>query len=161
MSGFLPRNGSGFHKSRNPNTQQSKRTLRAGFSLLEVLVALVVFAIGVTGLLVALGANLRDINYTKDHAQAVRIASREMNNLRRLTYVPDGAMEAGDGRFSWKIEVIEIDTADLPGGDSGRESESDSMLPYEMEVVVAWSADVGGEPLHKVKLSGIELFESD
>jgi prepilin-type N-terminal cleavage/methylation domain-containing protein len=132
---------------------------RAGFSLLEVLVALVVFAIGVTGLLVALGANLRDINYTKDHAQAVRIATREMNNLRRLTYVPDASVEAGEGRFSTDIDVIDIDTADLPGGDSGKESESDAMLPYEIQITVSWSDDVGGEPVHKVKLSGIELFE--
>lgn len=134
---------------------------RMGFSLLEVLVALVVFAIGVTGLLAALGANLRDINYTKDHAQAVRIATREMNNLRRLTYAPDATEEAWEGRFSCTIDVIELDTADLPGGDSGKESESDAALPYEMVVTVSWSDDVGGEPVSKVKLSGIELFEEE
>lgn len=134
---------------------------REGFSLLEVLVALVVFAIGVTGMLVALGYNLRDISYTKDHARAVRIASREMNTLRRSTYVPESETDGEEGRFTWQAEVESMDINDLPGMDSDDEGQSDEWVPCKMEITVSWSDDVGGEPVHKVKLNGIELFEDE
>lgn len=134
---------------------------REGFSLLEVLVALVVFAIGVTGMLTALGYNLRDINYSKDHAKAVRIATREMNNLRRLTYVPEAESTGAEGRFSWISGIEQVDIYDLPGMDSDDAGQSDGLMPYNMEVTVSWSDDADGEPVHQAKLNGIELFEEN
>ena len=147
------------HESSHPLIQHSSRASRDGFSLLEVLVALVVFAIGVTGMLVALGYNLRDISYSKDHAHAVRIASREMNSMRRLTNIPELETAGEEGRFSWQTEVILMDIDDLPGMDSDEAGQSDALVPAEMEVNVSWSEDVGGDATHKVQLSGIELFE--
>ncbi len=132
---------------------------RDGFSLLEVLVALVVFAIGVTGMLAALGYSLRDISYAKDHAQAVRIAVREINTLRRLTYIPEAESDGEEGRFSWMAEVVVMDLEDLPGMNSDDAGQSDALVPCEMQVIVSWSDDAGGEPAHRVKLNGIELFE--
>ena len=132
---------------------------RDGFSLLEVLVALAVFAIGVTGLLVALGRNLNDISYMKDHAQALRIASHEMNSLRRLTYIPEAETTGGEGRFSWHAEVTVMNINELPGMDSDDAGQSDALTPCEMTVTVHWSDDADGEPAHKVTLSGIKLFE--
>lgn len=123
--------------------------------------ALVVFAIGVTGMLAALGHSLRDINYTKDHAQALRIASREMNTLRRLTYVPDSEGSGEEGRFSWLAEVVTLDIADLPGMDSDDAGDSDALVPCEMAITVWWSGTSGGEPENKVELNGIELFEKE
>lgn len=145
------------HSSPLPLAPSSKK----GFTLLEVLVALVVFAIGVTGMLAALGHSLRDINYTKDHAQALRIATREMNTLRRLTYVPDAESSGAEGRFSWQAEVAILDIADLPGMDSDDAGDSDALVPCGMEVTVSWSENIGGEPENKVNLSGIELFEDE
>lgn len=132
---------------------------RAGFSLLEVLLALVVFSIGVSGMLAALGHNLRDINYSKDHAQAMRIASREMNTLRRLTYIPEAESAGEAGRFLWTAEVVAIDISELPGMDSDDAGQVNTLVPCEMEVTVSWSDDVGGERMHRIKLNGLELFE--
>ncbi|MDZ8118563.1 prepilin-type N-terminal cleavage/methylation domain-containing protein [Pontiella agarivorans] len=134
---------------------------RSGFSLLEVLVALVVFAIGVTGMLTALGYNLRDISFTEDHAMAVRMASREMNALRRFTYVPESESSGEEGRFSWTATVELMDIDELPGMDGDDESLTDALVPCELEVTVSWSDDVGGDPVHHVKLNGIELFEDE
>lgn len=146
------------HPSPDPKIHSSSKK---GFSLLEVLVALVVFSIGVTGMLVALGYGLRDINYTKDHAFAVRIATREMNTLRRSTYVPESDTSGEEGRFAWAARVDEMDISDLPGMDSGDEGQTDELVPCELEVTVLWSDDVGGEATRKVKLNGIELFEDE
>lgn len=134
---------------------------RDGFSLLEVLVALAVFAIGVTGMLSALGYNLRDISYSKDHAQAVRMATREMNTLRRLSYVPEDESTGTEGRFSWQTEVEVLDLADLPGMDSDDAGQTSALVPCALDVTVSWSEDVSGESVHKVKLNGIELFEEE
>lgn len=136
-------------------------TRRSGFSLLEVLVALVVFSIGVTGLLSALGHHLRDINYTKDHALAVRIAMREMDSLRRYTYEPDAESSGEAGRYAWQTEVWAMDVDDLPGMDSSDESLSDGTFPYRLEVTVSWSNDTGGERKNHVTLQGIGLYEED
>ena len=43
-----------------------------GFSILEVLIALAVFAIGIGSLLTALGYHLRDVSVLQDHGRAVR-----------------------------------------------------------------------------------------
>lgn len=143
------------------STSAPKHNARLGFSLLEVLVALVIFAIGVTGMLVALGYNLRDISYTKDHALAVRLATREMNALRRLTQVPDAESTGSEGRFSWATTVTVLDLDDLPGTDTDEESQSDALVPCEMNVMVSWSDVPDAEPMHNVKLTGIELFEDE
>lgn len=144
------------------NTLPSRFSRSAqGFTLLEVLVALVVFAVGVTGMMGALGYGLRDINYTKDHAHAVRIASREINNLRRLTYVPEAERAGEEGCFSWLSEVVVMDLDDLPDMDSDDAGQSDSLVPVEMTVTVSWSDSVESDPVHKVVLNGMALFEDD
>lgn len=132
---------------------------RAGFSLLEVLVALVVFSIGVTGMLAGLGYNLRDVSYTKDHARAVRVANREFSALRRQTLMPEAESSGEEGRFSWSTEVEAMDVESLPGMSSDDEGRSDALIPCTIHVQVNWSNDAGGEPVHRVVLDGIELFE--
>ena len=141
-------------KSRNPRIH-----LSAGFSLLEVLVALVVFSIGVSGLLVALGYHLRDITFTEDHARAVRIASREMNAMRRMEYFPEQEISGQEGRFVWIATAEEADDDGLPGITSDEVSSSRALKPCRMDVTVQWSEEEGGELNRKVNFQGLELFQ--
>ena len=117
-------------KSNNPAIHSS-----VGFSILEVLVALVVFSIGVSGLLVALGYHLKDITFTQDHARAVRIASREMNTLRRMKYFPEQEVSGEEGRFVWSAVAEEAE--DLPGMTSDDVSSSRALKPCTMEAMTA------------------------
>ncbi len=130
----------------------------AGFSLLEVLVALVVFAIGVSGMLVALGHHMKEVSFSEDHARAIRIATREMNALRRFKYIPNTEIEGEEGRYIWTAEVEEMDD-DLPGVTSDEAGRSRGLKPYAMSVLVQWSDVEGGELRRKVELQGLELFQ--
>jgi len=130
----------------------------AGFSLLEVLVALVVFAIGVSGMLVALGHHMKDVSFSEDHARGIRIATREMNALRRFKFVPTVEIEGEEGRYVWIAEVEEMDD-DLPGITSDEAGRSRGLKPYALSVLVQWSDVEGGELRRKVELRGLELFQ--
>ncbi len=131
---------------------------RRGFSILEVLVALVVFAIGVTGMLVALGHQMKDVSFSEDHARAIRIATREMNALRRLKYVPESELTGEDGRYVWSAMAEELDE-ELPGMTSDETSRSRALKPYTLAVRVQWSDVAGGELRREVELQGLELFQ--
>lgn len=139
--------------------RSEKKHSAGGFSLLEVLVALVVFAIGVSGMLVALGHHMKDVSFSEDHARAVRIATREMNALRRFKYVPDAEIEGEEGRYTWTALVEEMDD-ELPGMTSAEAGRTRNLKPYAMSVLVQWGEGEGGEPKRKVELWGLELFQS-
>lgn len=133
--------------------------MKRGFTLLEILVALLVFAIGVTGMLSVLGHHLKEVSLSEDHARAVRIALREMNALRRLRYQPDAETEGGQGRFVWRTAVEESDTDQLPATDSDDFAAARALRPYNLNVTVQWSDAEGGELKHRLAFQGLELFQ--
>jgi type II secretion system protein I len=125
---------------------------RAGFSLLEVLVALAIFGIAAGGILVALGHHLKNVAFLQDHSRAVRIASREINALRRMTSLPEDVTEGSEGRFTWTSQVSTEGLEEWPGLDSA------SGTPVLLKVTVQWSDSEGGPFTGKVHLDGFEVF---
>ncbi|MEI6892482.1 MAG: prepilin-type N-terminal cleavage/methylation domain-containing protein [Pontiella sp.] len=132
---------------------------KQGFTLLEILIALTVFAIAVTGMLAALSAHVKGVSLSEDHARAVRMAQREMNALRRMQYMPDSERTGEEGRYVWSTTVEEVDQGGLPGVDSDEFSNSRALRPYNMSVIVRWSDIEGGELKRRVWFEGIDLFQ--
>jgi type II secretion system protein I len=132
---------------------------KSGFTLLEILIALAVFAIGVTGMLTALGNHVKGVSLSEDHARAVRIAQREMNTLRRSRYLPDTEMSGAEGRYVWTTTVEEADYDNLPGVDSDEFASARALRPCNMAVMVQWSDVEGGELKRRVLFQGLELFQ--
>lgn len=153
------RRKSSVQQSRNPIIHPSTRASRNGFTLLEILIALAVFAIGVTGMLAALGNHVKGVSLSEDHARAVRIAQREMNSMRRLRYMPDAEMTGEEGRYVWTTMVEESDTDNLPGTDSDDFSNARALRPCDMSVMVQWSDVEGGALKRRVLFRGVELFQ--
>ena len=129
----------------------------AGFSLLEILVALTIFAIGAGGILVALGNHLRSVSYMEDQSRAVRIASREINELRRSEEYDDMGYEGSEDRFVWVAQMHSDDLSRWPAIDDIEDSADDG-TPAQLEVVVRWSDVAGGELTHQVRLEGFDVF---
>ncbi len=130
-----------------------------GFTLLEILIALAVFAIAVTGMLAALGNHVKGVSISEDHARAVRIAQREMNAMRRMRYMPDTEMTGDEGRYVWSTTVEESDYDGLPGVDSDEFANARALRPCDMTVMVQWSDVEGGELKRRVLFRGVELFQ--
>ena len=132
-----------------------KKSGQAGFSLLEVLVALAIFAIAAGGVLVALGHHLKNVSFLQDHSRAVRIASREMNALRRMTSLPEEEKEGSEDRFTWVSQVNTDGLDEWPGLDSS------TGTPARISVTVQWSDSEGGPSSGKVHLDGFGVFGTE
>lgn len=133
--------------------------MKQGFTLLEILIALAVFAIAVTGMLAALSNHVKGVSLSEDHARAVRIAQREMNAMRRMQYMPDSEMTGDEGRYVWSTTVEESDYDNLPGVDSDEFGNARAQRPCDMTVMVQWSDVQGGELKRRVLFQGMELFQ--
>lgn len=127
---------------------------RAGFSLLEVLVALAVFGIAAGGILVALGHHIKNVSYIQDHARAVRIASREMDSLRRIQTLEEET-DGSEDRFSWVTQVSTDGMDDWPGLD-----EADG-APVLLTVTVEWRDHEEGPVTGRVRLEGFDVFGAE
>ena len=148
-SGFL------IQSSILPSFHSSARS--AGFSILEVLVALAVFAIAAGGLLAVLGNHMRDVSYLQDQARAVRIARREMDSLQRMSSFQPLEETGEEGRFSWTTRVTDELPIEVPGEEF---SDNDTVLAF-LEVEVAWSETAGGEPSKRARLQALCDFPEE
>ncbi len=107
---------------------------RRGFTLLEVLVATLIMALAVTGLLSALSTSLRSASRLTDYDRAALLARQKMDELIIATKAPILAPFAG----TWGPEV----TGGLPIGWRAR------ITPFEMTP----AAGVGAPFLERIEL---------
>lgn len=122
--------------------------------MLEVLVALALFAIAASGILVAMGNHLKQVSFMQDHAHAVRLATREMNVLRRMTVFEAGENTGVEGRFTWKTTAETDGLDDWPGltGLPG--------TPARLSVTVQWSDAEVGPTNGQVRLDGFAYYRT-
>ena len=79
-----------------------RRRASAGFTLLEVLVALAILGLAVVTLIELSSQSLRLVKNSGEHQQAVLLADR----LLRETQPTDEAVDAGqDGNFNWERRI--------------------------------------------------------
>jgi type II secretion system protein I len=92
----------------------------AGFTLLEVLVALAVVGIAVAGVLQLASQSLRLLRLTSEHVAAVNLADRL---AREATPQGEDAEHGDEGPFTWERRVSPVETPrelDRPGGQNPR-----------------------------------------
>jgi prepilin-type N-terminal cleavage/methylation domain-containing protein len=89
------------------------RRLRAGFTLLEVLIAMVILSVAVVTLIQTASQGLRLLKVSSDHQEAVMLADR----LVRAVDSPVEGIESGqEGQFTWerRVRVMTVPDKLLP-----------------------------------------------
>jgi general secretion pathway protein I len=108
--------------------------MRRGFTLLEVLVATLIMAIAVAGVLGALSTSLRNASRISDADTAALLAKRKLDELLVEERLPKGVVVEGafpDGR-GWRARVSKFEMP--PGVSPGVE------ILERIEVEVWWLA---------------------
>jgi general secretion pathway protein I len=95
------------------SAEQQKRVLRqTGFTLLEVLAALVIVALGMLGVIEAVSQTARNSAYVRDKTVAHWIAMNQLTRVRLEPQAPkvdksSDELEMGDRRWRWTMEVTQ------------------------------------------------------
>jgi general secretion pathway protein I len=125
--------------------------LRKGFTLLEVLVATVLMAVAVAGLLSNLSTSLRNASRLTDHDRAAMLARRKMDELLLVPRLPkyqilEGVWDptiAGEMKGGWRAQLTPFERA--PNAGAG------SLAIDRLELEVWW---VSGIERRSFKLEG-------
>jgi general secretion pathway protein I len=121
----------------------------AGFTLLEVMVALSVLAIGIVTVLELFAGSLRLGSKASRHTQATIYAQNVMDRLFAQSTLTDGE-EGGEmpGGYYWRARVQEIQPdEDRTRLQPERQNPTDLFHLKEIEVRVSWEGDGGQQVL--------------
>lgn len=153
------------NSSARPTSRNAKRSQR-GFSLIEVLIALLLLAIGLLGLAFLQVANVRYTTSAEHRTIATNLATEVLDMMRsnprhvvvynRLTDAsfggvevpPEGCSAIGadsatpeNNIIRWRCHVV----SRLPGGTGNVVVAGDDIAGYNATVTVSWADDVGRE----------------
>ncbi len=132
---------------------------RAGFTLIEVLVALLIFGLAFAVVARIIQTGVLQSGRAEAMTTATLLARSQLARVGADVPVAAGQLEgdAGDG-FHWQIVIrpaaFEDDRRDQPEG-SDRQPK---IVPYQVEVTVAWGA---GEPAEAVTLTSLRLAAAE
>lgn len=100
----------------------------AGFTLLEVLVALAILGLAVVTLIQGFAQGLRLLKLAGDHQRAVLLADLR---AREVVTPQEGETTGSDGPFSWDRTVTRVDTPEATTGPV-------TVRLYRIDVHVRW-----------------------
>ena len=101
-----------------------------GFTLLEVLVALVILGTAVVAAIQGFAGGLRLLKLSSDHQDAMLLADQK---VREMTTPVEGREEGTDERFQWSRTVTRVPMPELEGSVRGRRWGS-----FEIDVRIRW-----------------------
>jgi general secretion pathway protein I len=118
-----------------------------GFTLLEVLVALVIAALALGALFSGAVTGLRSAKISRDYAEAVSRARSHLAVVAIGAPLVAGTQQGDDGDgFTWRVAVRPLATIVLqPNGNALSATPTPARVAlYAVSVVIAWTKD-GGE----------------
>jgi len=129
------------------SSRHAKR--HAGFSLLEVLVALSILALSYGMILQLLGSSSRNALRASDYRQAIMVAESQLNlaaTVRDPARLPRSG-EVGE-KFAWRLDIA-------PAADLAMSNAASMYAPLQLTVEVSWKENAR-EPT-SISLSTIRL----
>ncbi|MGI8559873.1 MAG: PulJ/GspJ family protein [Luteimonas sp.] len=82
---------------------------QTGFTLLEAIIALVIFAMGALALYAWLGVNVRTLLRVQEHRESAALMGSALDSMRRINPMetPRGRREVGDVVLEWDAKPVE------------------------------------------------------
>ncbi len=125
--------------------------MKKGFTLIEVIIALSILAIGLMVIIELFSGGLRLGRISKEYTQALNYASTKMEEVFIQKSLDEGEVEGEfDKNFHWRVGVRKMDLLPL-------EKEVDFKLPaelYHIRIDVMWNSGT------KQKMTSIESYRS-
>lgn len=128
-----------------PKTQH--RSSESGFTLLEIIIALVILGIGFALAMELLATGVRSAKASEDYTQAILLARQKMAEIAATRNL-EGSADAGEfgGGFRWASEIQPLpQEEDMP------------VQLYQVRVRIAWPGRRGGEKsldLYSLRIAG-------
>jgi general secretion pathway protein I len=115
----------------------------AGFTILEVLTAFVLFAVALAVLLQVFSGGLRDAQLADEYARAVMIAQSRLAGFTATDRLAEGVSSGRDEAFTWTLSATAYDDRqeDAQAGAQGEYNLRVRLL--RVESTVAWQAADG------------------
>jgi len=111
---------------------------QGGFTLLEVLLAFVVFALSFTVVLEILSGSMRNTVRAREYTEVALIAQSVMDQLGLDIPLEVGTTQSGEsGNYEWNVSVESYEEA-VDGSDSIQLAELTGIELLEIELVVSW-----------------------
>jgi general secretion pathway protein I len=116
---------------------------RAGFTLLEVLVATVIMGIAVAGMMAGLSQSVRNASRLTEHDRAAMLARTKMNDLLLDSTLPFAGSVEGDFRDSLPANVAGGWRASLKPFDMPHSAGPGAVVLQEVALEVWWQPETG------------------
>jgi len=111
---------------------------RRGFTLLEVMIAVSIAAIGIVSLLELFGGSMRLARAASDQTRAIVIASALMDDVLWKPELPEGDNAGETGDYHWLMSVKPVDPELGSTEDKPLEDISEDYELYEITIQVSW-----------------------
>ena len=121
----------------------SRPAREAGFTIVEVLAAFVVFGLALAGIMQLFTRGLTDAQLADEYARAVMIAQSRLAAFTAVEQVEERNAEGTEDRYRWRVTAAAYDERrETPNADASRDLNLRVRL-IRVDSVVAWSAADG------------------
>lgn len=131
---------------------RSRRRLQAGYTLIEIIVAFAILALGLTLLLGTLSGATRQVRQAGDAGRAGLHAQSLLAEFGELPQPGARAGELEDGRYRWQLDVEPW--ADPAPRSGPQRSDPNAARLLRLRLLVEWGE---GGPAQRVELSSLRL----
>jgi general secretion pathway protein I len=116
---------------------------QAGFTILEVLAAFVLFALVLAALLQVFSGGLRDAQLADEYARAGMMAQSRLASFTAAERFDEGASSGTDAGFAWTLAAAAYDERQEAGGADRSKDYNLRVRLLRVESRVAWRAADG------------------
>lgn len=117
------------------NKPQSRLKQQTGFSLIELLIAFVVMALVIGGILQLFGTSLRSVAVAEEYSYAVQLAESQLMLVGNEYPIEESSHSgtAEDSKYTWTINISAAELP-LPEGIPAL-----PLYPYQVVVTISWA----------------------